>query len=110
MHKLSLVLSIVDCVQPEVAYQKADNVSRSSQEQGILAGKMMENFDFIWQNAMQYSVLKQVVHMINPLPGITCYMKCNHELDKHTSLGTFLFFRNELHNLKTGLAWKTKST
>jgi hydrogenase nickel incorporation protein HypA/HybF len=108
MHELSIVLSIVNSVQTEVAKQEAKEVRRIELDIGNMAGIEWDSFDFAWEPATKNTVLEKAERVINHIPAMATCVACN------TSLKSMLpmmpaGLRQLLTPLQSGKELKIKS-
>lgn len=59
MHELSIVLSIVDIAEQQVALNDAQSVEEIELEIGQLAGVEWDALDFAWEAATKHTVLEK---------------------------------------------------
>jgi hydrogenase nickel incorporation protein HypA/HybF len=109
MHELSIVLSIVNSVQTEVAKQEAKEVRRIELDIGNMAGIEWDSFDFAWEPATKNTVLEKAERVINHIPAMATCVACEHEFEKHAPYDACPVCGNYLHHLRSGKELKIKS-
>jgi hydrogenase nickel incorporation protein HypA/HybF len=77
MHELSIIASIVDIAQAEVAKAGASHVESIELEIGELAGVEWQALDFAWEVGVQRSVLEHAELQLTRIPGHARCTECN---------------------------------
>jgi hydrogenase nickel incorporation protein HypA/HybF len=109
MHELSIVLSIVNSVQTEVAKQEAKEVRRIELDIGNMAGIEWDSFDFAWEPATKNTVLEKAERCNQPYSGNGYLRSMQHEFEKHAPYDACPVCGNYLHHLRSGKELKIKS-
>lgn len=81
MHELSIVMSIVDSAEEQVAKNAASRVERIELEIGTLAGIEPDALDFAWAAAVPDTVLAAAERQIRYIPARARCAACAHEFD-----------------------------
>ncbi len=87
MHELSIVMSILDIAEKELAKSNAAHIEEIELEIGELSGIDMQAFDFAWQQAVKSTKLETADKIVTHIPGEGLCMDCEtvfpmHELYK----------------------------
>ncbi len=79
MHELSIALGIVKIAEDETAKANAKQVTKIELEIGVLAGVEIESLNFIWESAVENTVLKQAEKEITVIEGKGKCIDCDTE-------------------------------
>ena len=79
MHELSIALGIVDIAEKETKKAGASKVDIIELEIGALSGVELDSLDFIWQNAVEGSVLENAKKEIDFIKAVGYCMECDLE-------------------------------
>ncbi|MEQ9300067.1 MAG: hydrogenase maturation nickel metallochaperone HypA [Cyclobacteriaceae bacterium] len=77
MHEFSIVRNILAIAENEVTKAEAHKVEQIALDIGKLSGIEIDAIEFIWEAAVQESVLAQAMRIINPVPGKGFCEECN---------------------------------
>lgn len=81
MHELSIALGIVKIAEDETAKVNADTVTKIELEIGVLAGVEIESLNFVWESAVQNTVLEKAEKEIIVIEGRGKCIDCDTEFD-----------------------------
>ena len=109
MHELSVVLSIVDCVQEEVNKHGAVKVNRIELDIGNMASIDWDSFEFAWEPGVRNTVLHHAKKIINKIPAMAVCVDCEHLFEKITLYDACPACGKYVHRLKSGKELKIKS-
>ena len=96
MHELSVALGIVNIAENETKKAHANSVELIEIEIGALSGIEMESLNFVWQTAVNNTVLEHAVKKVNIIEGkarcIDCdtVFKINHLYDSCPKCHSYL--------------------
>ena len=79
MHELSIALGIVDIAEKETKKAGASKVDIIELEIGAVSGVELDSLDFIWQNAVEGSVLENAKKEIDFIKAVGYCMECDLE-------------------------------
>ncbi|PHS54377.1 MAG: hydrogenase maturation nickel metallochaperone HypA [Lutibacter sp.] len=79
MHELSIALGIVKIAEDETAKANAKQVTKIELEIGVLAGVEIDSLNFIWESAIENTVLKQAEKEITVIGGKGKCIDCDTE-------------------------------
>ena len=77
MHELSIAMGIVRIAEEETAKVNAEKVTKIDLEIGVLAGIEIDSLNFVWESAVQNSVLENAVKEIIIIEGVGKCEDCN---------------------------------
>ena len=81
MHELSIALGIVKIAEDETAKANAEKVTKIELEIGVLSGIEIESLNFVWEAAVQDSVLENAEKEIIIIEGRGKCIDCDAEFD-----------------------------
>ncbi len=81
MHELSIALGIVKIAEDETAKVNAAKVTKIELEIGVLSGIEIESLNFVWESAVQDTVLEKAEKEITVIEGCGKCIDCNTEFD-----------------------------
>jgi hydrogenase nickel incorporation protein HypA/HybF len=109
MHELSVILSIVDCVQNEVIKQGAKKVNRIELDIGNMVSIDWNCFEFAWEPGVRNTVLEHAKRIVNKIPSIAVCADCAHTFKKKSLYDACPECGKYVHELKSGKELKIKS-
>ena len=81
MHELSIAMGIVKIAEDETAKVNAEKVTKIQLEIGVLAGVEIDSLNFVWDSAVQNSVLENAEKEIIVINGIGKCVDCDAVFD-----------------------------
>jgi hydrogenase nickel incorporation protein HypA/HybF len=81
MHELSIALGIVKIAEDETAKVNASKVTKIELEIGVLAGVEIDSLNFIWESAVEDTILKHAKKEITIISGKGKCIDCDSEFD-----------------------------
>ena len=81
MHELSIVIGIVKIAEDEAAKANAKKVTKIELEIGVLAGVEIDSLNFVWESAVQDSILAHAEKEIIVISGKGKCVDCDTEFD-----------------------------
>ncbi|MCX2720361.1 hydrogenase maturation nickel metallochaperone HypA [Lentiprolixibacter aurantiacus] len=96
MHEMSIAMSIVKIAEEEARKANVRHFSAIDLEIGTLAGIEFDALDFVWEAAVQQTVLEKAEKRIIKIPGRARCADCNEEYpvsfiyDNCPSCGSYL--------------------
>ncbi len=77
MHELSIAMGIVKIAEDETRKAEANKVTKIELEIGVLSGVEISSLEFVWDSAVEGSVLEQAERQINIIKGEGKCADCN---------------------------------
>jgi len=81
MHELSIAMGIVKIAEDETAKAKAQKVTKIELEIGVLSGIELDSLNFIWESAVENSVLEGAEKEIIIVEGVGKCVDCEIEFN-----------------------------
>lgn len=81
MHELSIVLSIIQIAEKELAKNNASSIEEIEMDIGVLSNIEMSAFEFAWQQAVKGTVLENALKKINRINGKAQCLKCTTQFE-----------------------------
>ncbi|WP_298265455.1 hydrogenase maturation nickel metallochaperone HypA [uncultured Lutibacter sp.] len=76
MHELSIAMGIVKIAEDETAKVKAQKVTKIELEIGVLSGIELKSLNFVWESAVENSVLEGAEKEIIVVEGVGICADC----------------------------------